>query len=166
MKGYRLRGRWGEVALPCKRSATKASLDSAEKSHTGQSIRIRGSEAFEPWSAITPLPERSDASGAIPPVPLAKEMRRAGMLYREFWRKGDVAIYCAKGKGPRIEYEVVRVQLFPAEEVNGRSYPAREGFPKNSEWGELGFTYANSSHRHPLSAALARAHQIVRHEGE
>jgi hypothetical protein len=88
------------------------------------------------------------------------------MLYREFWRQGDVAIYCAKGKGPRIEYEVARVQLFPAEEVNGRSYPAREGFPKNSEWGSLGFTYANSSHRHPLAAALVRAQQIAREEGE
>jgi hypothetical protein len=94
-------------------------------------------------------------------------MKRAGMLYREVWRQnGGVAIYCAKGCGKRIEYEVFKVQILLAEEVNGRSYPAREGFPKNSEWGSLGFTYANSSHRHPLAAALARAKQIAREEGE
>ena len=118
-------------------------------------------EPLEAASAIMSLGEPSDASWAIPPVPLAKEIRRAGMLYREFWRQGNVVIYCAKGKGPRIEYEVFRVQLFPAEEVNGRSYPAREGFPKNSEWGELGFTYTNNSHRDPLAAALAKAHQLT-----
>jgi hypothetical protein len=111
---------------------------------------------LRPGSAIN-----QNAPEAIPPAPLAKEIRRAGMLYREFWRQGDVAIYCAKGKGARIEYEVLKVQILPAEEVNGTSYPAREGFPKNSDWGLLGFTYTNKSHRDPLAAALAKAQQIV-----
>jgi hypothetical protein len=78
-----------------------------------------------PLPAPAPLPEALNASEAIPLLPLAKEIKRAGMLYHEIWRQGDVAIYCAKGKGPRIEYEVFQVQLFPAEEVNSRSYPAR-----------------------------------------
>jgi hypothetical protein len=116
---------------------------------------------LNPLSAVTGHFEPPDASEAIPLLPLAKEIKRAGMLYREIWRQGDVAIYCAKGKGPRIEYEVFQVQLFLAEEVNGRSYPAREGFPKNSEWGSLGFTYTNNSHRDPLAAALARAQQLL-----
>jgi hypothetical protein len=112
------------------------------------------------------LAANQNASETRGPVPLAKEIKRADMLYCEFWRQDNLAIYCARGKCPRIEYEVFKVQILPAEQVNGRSYPAREGFPKNSEWGSLGFTYANSSHRHPLAAALARAQQIAREEGE
>src|ERR1700730_7284959 len=103
--------------------------------------------------------EAQNASEAIPLLPLAKEIRRAGMLYHEFWRQGDVAIYCAKGKGDRIEYEVFTVQVLPAEEINGKSYPVREAFPSNSEWGSLGFTYTDNSHRHPLAAAQLKARE-------
>jgi hypothetical protein len=117
-------------------------------------------------SAPTPLPEALNASEAIVLRPLAKKIKRAGMLYREIWRQGDISIYCAKGKGDRIEYEVFEVQILPAQELNGKSYPAREGFPKNSEWGSLGFTYTNNSHRDPLAAALARAHQIASRKTE
>jgi hypothetical protein len=123
---------------------------------------LRQSESNE-VSAIYTLSEAQNAAEAIPLLPLAKEIKRAGMLYQEISHKGEFAIYCAKGKGPRIEYEVFQVQLFPAEEVNGRSYPAREGFPKNSDWGSLGFTYTNNSHRDPLAAALAKTQQILRY---
>jgi len=103
--------------------------------------------------------EASDASEAIPLLPLAKEIKRAGMLYSQIFRQGDVAIYCAKGKGGRIEYEVVKIQVLPAEEINGRSYPVREAFPSNSEWGSLGFTYTDNSHRDPLAAAQLKARE-------
>ncbi len=33
------------------------------------------------------------------------------MLYRQIFRQGNVAIYCAKGKAPRIEYEVIKIQI-------------------------------------------------------
>jgi hypothetical protein len=82
-------------------------------------------------------------------------------MYREFWRSGNVAVYCAKGRGPRIEYEVFRVQILPAEEINGNSYPVREAFPKTSSWGESGWTFTNNSHRDPLAAALAKAEHIA-----
>jgi hypothetical protein len=104
------------------------------------------------------LPANKNASGAIP---LAQEIKRAGMMYREFWRSGNVAVYCAKGRGPRIEYEVFRVQILPAEEINGNSYPVREAFPKTSSWGESGWTFTNNSHRDPLAAALAKAEHIA-----
>jgi hypothetical protein len=118
-------------------------------------------EPSERGSAISTLAATQNASGAIPPLPLAKEIKRAGMLYGAFWRQGNVAIYCAKGEGERIEYEVFKVQVLPAEEVHGGSYPVREAFPKNSAWGELGFAYTNNSHRDPLAAALAKARQIA-----
>jgi hypothetical protein len=112
-------------------------------------------------TAILTLSDNKNAPEAIVPVPLASGIRRAGMLYREFWRQGDVAIYCAKGKGQRIEYEVFKVQVLPAGELGGRSYPVRESFPPNSDWGSLEFTYTNNSHRDPLAAALAKARQIA-----
>ena len=111
------------------------------------------------YAATMTLGEAFDASEAIPLVPLAKEIRRAGMLYHEFWRRGDVAIYCAKVKGDRIEYEVFTVQVLSAEEINGKSYPVREAFPSNSEWGSLGFTYTENSHRDPLAAAQLKARE-------
>ncbi|MGA8477172.1 MAG: hypothetical protein WB696_04370 [Chthoniobacterales bacterium] len=104
--------------------------------------------------------EAFDASEAIPLLPLAKEIKRAGMLYNQIFRQGDVATYCAKGKGGRIEYEVVKIQVLLAEEINGRSYPVREAFPSNSgEWGSLGFTYTDNSHRDPLPAAQLKARE-------
>jgi hypothetical protein len=147
-------------------SADKAKRRFGQQIHTsGRSIQPPASKPSYPGPAIMTLPERSDASGASPPEPLAKEIKRAGMMYREFWRQGTVAIYCAKGGGPRIEYEVFQVQLFPTEEFDGRRYPAREGLPKNSEWGELGFTYTNNSHRNPASAALAKAQGLLYWKG-
>jgi len=83
------------------------------------------------------------------------------MLYRQIFRQGNVAIYCAKGKAPRIEYEVIKIQIQPAGIFDGRSYPARESFLKNSEWGTLGFTYTNNSHRDPLVSARARATRLM-----
>jgi hypothetical protein len=103
----------------------------------------------------------SDASGAIPLLPLAKEIKRAGLLYREIYRKRDVAVYCAKGKGDRIEFELVKIQILPAEEIGEKSYPAREGFPSTSEWGESGWTFTNNSHHDPLAAAMDKATQIT-----
>lgn len=112
----------------------------------------------------------SDASGASPPaalgipkagVPLAKEINRAGMIYHEFFRQGDVAIYCAKGKDNRIEYEVFQIQILPTEEFGGKSYPVREAFPSNSEWGELGSSFTDNSHRDPLAVAQLKAQQIA-----
>jgi hypothetical protein len=106
------------------------------------------------------LPGSKNAAEGTIPAPLAKEIKRSGMVYREFWRSGNVAIYCAKGRGPRIEYEVVKVQILPAGEFNGRQYPLRESFPSTSSWGESGWTFTNNSHRDPLAAAFAKAEHI------
>jgi hypothetical protein len=119
--------------------------------------RAGGYDAMSPLSAILTQFDASDASGTDIPVPLAKEIGRAGMIYCEFWRQGDVAIYRAKGKGNRIEYEVIKVQILPAQELGGRSYPLRESFPSSSQFGEEGWTFTDNSHRNPLAAAMAKA---------
>jgi hypothetical protein len=107
------------------------------------------------------LPANKNAAEASVPVPLAREIKRAGMLYREIFRKRHVAIYGGKGKGDRIEYEVVEVQILPTGEFNGRQYPLRESFPSTSSWGESGWTFTKNSHRDPLAAALAKAEHIA-----
>jgi hypothetical protein len=119
--------------------------------HTPETIGPDGSD----------LSDVQIASEAALPVPLAKEIKRAGMLYHQFWRQGDVAIYCAKGKGSRIEFEVFRIQVLPAGELDGKSYPVREAFPSNSEWGELGWTYTNNASQDPKASALAKARRIA-----
>jgi hypothetical protein len=119
-----------------------------------------------PSAAITTLSTNQNAPEASVPVPLAKEVRRSGMLYREIFRKSDVAIYGAKGKGDRIEYEVVEVQTLPAGEFNGRQYPLRASLASSGQWGESGWTFTNNSHRDPLAAALAKARQIARRRAE
>jgi hypothetical protein len=118
-------------------------------------------ELFERVAAMKTLVADKNAPEATPPVPLAKEIRRAGMVYTEIFRKGDIAVYCAKGKGQWIEYEVFRVQVLPAEQLSGRHYPLRESFLSSSEWGESGWTFTASSHRDPLAAALAKARHIA-----
>ncbi len=105
----------------------------------------------------------TNASEAIVPVPLATVIKRGNMLYHQFWRQSDAAIYCAKGKGARTEYEVFKIQVLPAGELGGRSYPLRESFPSNSEWGESGWTFTNNSDRDPLATALAKAQEILRY---
>jgi hypothetical protein len=109
---------------------------------------------------MTPAGDQPASQGNVP-TPLAKTITRAGMVYREFWRSGEVAIYCAEGCGARIECEVIQVQILPAGEFNGRQYPLRESFPSNSSWGEVGWTFTNNSHRDPLAAGLAKAEHIA-----
>src|SRR6266446_8941598 len=116
---------------------------------------------FNPRPATIYLTANKNAPEASVPVPLAREIKRACMLYREIFRKRHVAIYGAKGKGDRIEYEVVEVQILPAGEFNGRQYPLRESFPSTSSWGESGWTFTNNSLRDPLTAALAKAEHIA-----
>jgi hypothetical protein len=122
------------------------------------------STQFEPTegpAAVLTLTANQNAPGAGVPVPLARDIKRAGMLYREIFRKRHVAIYGAKGKGSRIEYEVFEVQTLPAGEFNGSQYPLRESLPSTSSWGESGWTFTNNSHCDPLAAALAKAQQIA-----
>ena len=61
-----------------------------------------------------------------------------GYEYEQVWRKGMTAIY----KQLRTEdtYEVIKIKISPASEVFGKSYPEREVYPGNEEWGKLAWT--------------------------
>jgi hypothetical protein len=134
--------------------------------------RMRGEPELFKWESAmsTPAADQPASQAHVPtplanpievPTPLAKELNRAGMVYWEFWRSGNVAIYCAKGRGSRIEYEVFEVQILSAGELNGRRYPLRESLPSNSSWGESGWTFTNNSHRDPLAATFIGTEQIA-----
>jgi hypothetical protein len=118
------------------------------------------SQRAERESVVMTLAADKNAAETSVPAPLAKEIKRGGMLYREMFRKRDVEIYGAKGKGDRIEYEFVGVQILPAGEFNGRQYPFRESFPPTSNCGESGWTFSDNSHRDPLTAVVAKAEHI------
>ena len=130
-------------------------------------LPISASSEYKPSALQTGrmLPfEASDASGTDIPVPLGIAINRAGMLYSRISRNGDTAIYCAKGNGNRTECEVIKIQVLPAGQLGGRSYPVREAFPSSSQWGEAGWTFTNNSHRDPLAAAMTKAEQIAVHK--
>jgi hypothetical protein len=112
-------------------------------------------------SGISTLPGDQSASGASVPAPLAIVIRRAGMLYHEFWRQGDVAIYSAR-KGDWIEHEICEVQILAAGEFACKLYPPREAFPSSSAWGQSGWTFTNNSHHDPLAAALAKSQTLLK----
>jgi hypothetical protein len=103
---------------------------------------------------------KQNASGANIPAPLGIYVKRAGMLYRQIFREGDVAIYCAR-KGDWIEFEVFKVQILAAGEFGGKLYPPREAFPSSSAWGRSGWTFTNNSHRDPDSAAFALTQTLL-----
>src|SRR5260221_14468605 len=87
-----------------------------------------------------------NAPGAIVPGPLANVAKRAGMVYHQFWRQGDVATYQPRGEGNRLEFEVFKIQILPAREFNGDKYPFRKSFPFTSEGAELGLTNTKNWH--------------------
>src|ERR1700730_14635534 len=119
-------------------------------------------EPSEHRSGISTLPANQNAAVADVPAPLAIVIRRAGMEYRQCFRESNVAIYLARGPSNRREYETIKIDVLPAGEFNGHQYALRERFPGSTEWGSLGWTFTNNSHRDPLAAALAKARRLIR----
>jgi hypothetical protein len=54
---------------------------------------------------------------------------------RQVWRDDDSAIYEYFGG-----YEVIAIKKAPAQTIMGRSYPSREVYPSDGEWGTLAIT--------------------------
>src|SRR5260221_7480884 len=80
-----------------KKNSNPTVTDSSQVVNSDRELNGDPPETPRKASAISTLAAKANASEAIPLVPLAKEIKRAGMLYREFWRQGNVAIYSAKG---------------------------------------------------------------------
>lgn len=66
---------------------------------------------------------------------LPTELQVGGFDLKQVERKGSVAIYSQSKGGAVISYEVIKVQLRPAEIIHGKPYPERETYPGNEKWG-------------------------------
>ena len=86
-------------------------------------------------------------------IPLAFPFERDEFRHELLERDGDICLVRRLNlrikPTPSVHWEVVILQRRPAETIRGYSYPARELYPGNEEWGEHGWTF--------LDLAQARA---------
>ena len=88
-------------------------------------------------------------------TPVAKQFRKHEADFQMIARQGDVAIYARKSAHmTAYEYEVVIIQKHEAGLIHGKSYPAHETVPSDSQWG----AYAWSTNQY------ARAWELLERE--
>ena len=76
---------------------------------------------------------------------LATELTVQNRSLRQIKREGRVALYELYGaNGMLYDFEVVRIKIHPAEVINGRTYPEREGYPSNEDWGNLAWSHGRN----------------------
>ena len=85
---------------------------------------------------------------------LETEFKSGGRTLRQIKREGMIALYELRNKaGTLYGYEVIRVQIHPAETLpSGKSYPEREGYPSNEQWGDEAFSYGANNEKGALEA--------------
>jgi hypothetical protein len=75
---------------------------------------------------------------------LATEFKVQNRTLKQIKRTDRVAIYELYGaNGMLYGFEVVIIKIHPAEEIRGRIYPEREGYPANEDWGTLAWSYGS-----------------------
>jgi hypothetical protein len=71
---------------------------------------------------------------------LKTEFTRDGFTYRQIWRQRDVAVYEYSSRGGSFEVVIIRVDP-PTHLPSGEFMPARERYPRDTQWGALGWTF-------------------------
>lgn len=76
----------------------------------------------------------------LTPHPL--EFAHDGFTFRQVAREGMVALY-EKSRSPESvkRFELVELQVLPAQKLFGKEYPARGSYPRSEQWGEHGWTF-------------------------
>ena len=73
---------------------------------------------------------------------LETELRVQTRSLKQIARVGQVAMYELRTQsGMLLGYEVIVIRIRPAEEAFGHSYPERERYPRDEEWGLYGWTF-------------------------
>ena len=73
---------------------------------------------------------------------LETEIKVQDRTLRQLKRAGMVALYDLGSEGDMlIGYEVAVIRVRRAEEAFGKSYPEREVYPGNEDWGMYGWSY-------------------------
>lgn len=84
------------------------------------------------------------AEQMIEPLPIAFKAKER--IYRQLARKGIVALYEVRNlRHYLIGFELIIVRYQPAHARNQFKYPERERFPKNSEFGRYGWSFADQT---------------------
>lgn len=82
--------------------------------------------------------------------PLAKEIKKKGMFYKEVWRKGDFAIYgMGSSKNSFLGYEAFEVLKHDGYEIAGNKIDPAETYPNDESFGVTSF-YVNDLERAKL----------------
>jgi hypothetical protein len=91
------------------------------------------------------------------------EVKAQNRTLKQLKRKGRVAIYELLSRGNILYgYEVIIVKTLPARNIMGRDYPEREGYPANEDWGDLAWSYPNTT----LQLAMKRFEGLIKAEQE
>ena len=89
-------------------------------------------------------------TGITKAVPLLSKFEVGEWHFQQIDRRGGVCIYLKRCKGVSgraiLSWEVVLPNIRKAKQYpSGRSYPLRETYPKDGEWGIRGFTYMSEA---------------------
>ena len=71
---------------------------------------------------------------------LATHQRIGGFDLHQIERRGEWAVFEQSRGGRVTSYELVQVQVQPANTMFGRDYPEREIYPGSESWGKLAWT--------------------------
>jgi hypothetical protein len=101
--------------------------------------------------------EEARTSGSVSPIGI--EFRFGDrFLLRQVRKEGHIALYEKSKDGQPRGFEVVVLRIRPAETLFGRSYPLRESYPSNEDWGIYGWSYAATD----LKGAQRRFERLLR----
>lgn len=82
-----------------------------------------------------------NTSADVNPQPLALKFRIGGFEFEQIRRQGDVALLSkTKPSHTHSTFEVVIIQVHPAEHIFGRDRPQRESMPPSETWGTCGWS--------------------------
>lgn len=79
-------------------------------------------------------------------TPLPTTFTRSGWTFTQLARVGDVALFRKSKQGfgyPIVSFEVIKVQKREAWSMGDQTFPAKEGYPSDEQWGTAGWTCLN-----------------------
>jgi len=84
-------------------------------------------------------------------------LKKDGFDLKQIARQRNWAVYEQSKAGKVTSYELIQIKISKATEIYGRSYPDREVYPSNEDWGLLGFTISDKDEALKRLAALVKS---------
>ena len=96
---------------------------------------------------------------------LETELKVQNRTLRQIKREGRVALYELYGANEMLYgYELIIIKVHPAQTIQGRDYPEREGYPANEDWGTLAWSFGSEQREkaHEIYHGLVFKHTPAR----